>query len=56
MSRHVREIVLMDVTFVVHAAAVARVQRLRQRADCAYAGASPATRPLPSAVRVSFIL
>lgn len=35
VSRHVREIVLMDVQFHVHAAAVARVQRLRQRAVCA---------------------
>ncbi len=55
VSRHARAIALMDVRFVVHEGAVARVQRLRQRAVCAYAGASRATRPrYPAAVRVVF--
>ncbi|BCM83562.1 hypothetical protein [Methylobacterium indicum] len=55
VSRHVRAIALMDVTFVVHAAAVARVQRLRQRAVCAYARGTPCEAPrYPSAVRVRF--
>ena len=55
VSRHVREIVLTDVVFIVHAGAVARVQRLRQRAVCAYARGVHCDAPLyPSAVRVSF--
>lgn len=55
VSRHVREIAFMDVRFVVHAAAVARVQRLGQRAVCAYARGVPCDAPLyPSAVQVRF--
>lgn len=55
VHRHVREIVLRDVLFVVHPAAVARLQRLRQRAVCAYARGTLIEAPrYPSAVRVSF--
>ncbi|MFY9293407.1 MAG: hypothetical protein WAP03_22305 [Methylorubrum rhodinum] len=54
VSRYVRAIALMDVRFVVHAA-VARVQRLGQRAVCAYARGTPIeAHRHPSAVRVSF--
>ncbi|AWB24315.1 MULTISPECIES: hypothetical protein [Methylobacterium] len=55
VSRYVREITLMNVRFVVHPAAVARVQRLRQRAVCAYARGIPCEAPrYPSAIRVRF--
>ncbi len=55
VHRHVRAITLMDVRFHVHAVAVARVQRLGQRAVCAYARVIPCEAPLyPSAVRVTF--
>ena len=55
VHRHVRTIVLRDVHFVVHAAAVARVRRLGQRAVCAYARGVPIEAPrYPSGVRVSF--
>jgi len=55
VHRHVREIALQDVRFIVHAAAVARVQRLSQRAVCAYARGVPIEAPrYPSAVRVRF--
>ena len=54
VSRHVREIVLMDVQFHVQAAAVARVQRLCQRAVCAYTRGVPTQAPrYRSAVRVT---
>ncbi|MEH3143992.1 MAG: hypothetical protein PGN34_01220 [Methylobacterium frigidaeris] len=53
VHRHVREITLRDVSFVVHPAAVARVQALRQRAVCAYARGIPCEAPrYPSAGRV----
>ncbi|GAB6842991.1 hypothetical protein HNR00_003088 [Methylorubrum rhodinum] len=55
VSRHVPAIALMDVVFIVHPAAVARVQRLGQRAVCAYARGVPIEAPrYPAAVRVSF--
>lgn len=55
VSRHVREIVLRDVVFIVHPDAVARAQRLGQRAVCANARGVPTWAPrYPSAVRVSF--
>lgn len=41
VNRHVRTITLRDVRFIVHVAAVARVQALRQRAVCAYARGIP---------------
>ncbi|SFV16771.1 hypothetical protein SAMN02799631_06516 [Methylobacterium sp. 174MFSha1.1] len=54
-NRHVRAITLRDVRFHVHAAAVARVQALRQRAVCAYARGIPCNAPrYPSAIRVRF--
>ncbi|MBE7197325.1 MAG: hypothetical protein INR70_05930 [Parafilimonas terrae] len=54
VSRHVRAIALMDMGFVVPAA-VARVQRLGQRAVCAYARGVVIDAPrYPSAVRVRF--
>ncbi len=55
VDRHVREIALRDVRFVVYAAAVARVQVLRQRAVCAYARGILCDAPrYPSAVLVRF--
>lgn len=55
VHRHVREITLRDVRFIVHVAAVERVQRLRQRAVCAYARGIPCEAPrYASAVRVTF--
>ncbi len=53
--RHVAETALRDVRFVVHAAAVARVQARRQREVCAFAIGVPIVAPLwPSAIRVRF--
>lgn len=55
VSRHVLAITLRDVRFIVHEGAVARVQRLGQRAVCAYARGIPCDAPrYPSAIRVSF--
>ncbi|MET7248155.1 hypothetical protein ABZT49_32875 [Methylobacterium sp. EM32] len=53
--RHVAETALRDVRFVVHHAAVARVQRLQVREVCAFAVGTPIVAPRwPSAIRVRF--
>lgn len=53
--RHVAEAALRDARFVVHAAAVARVQARQVREVCAFVVGTPIVAPLyASAVRVTF--